>query len=256
MKVATILPTAYLEMIRDDDYHMCLAHLIGNDPVYTDFYKQIGKEDGKYLIMDNGVIEGDCRPIDEIVRKALSVQADEIILPDVFRDTEATLKSSYDALRYVRGNFPLRVMVVPQGNSLDEWLGCALAMIDWDIDCIGIPKVLVHLAGRDGRLEALKMLGNRLRGLDIHLLGCWTTPLEITTISRAVYDKHILPVRGVDSAIPYMYTKKGILLCDDDKPHITVDFQDTRVDYSLLERNVRLWKESPDIETFDIPKIF
>lgn len=254
MKAATIVPTAYLDMVREDDYHMCLAHLIGEDEEYTAFYKEMGSMAGKYLIMDNGVIEGNPRPIEEIVRKALMVGADEVVLPDVFRDMEATLNLSYEALRYVKLDFPqLKVMVVPQGNTIEEWMDCAMAMLDWDIDCIGIPKVLVHLGGRDGRLDVLERLGNRLRGLEIHLLGCWQTPLEILYIDRHVKSERILPVRGVDSAIAYVYSRGGALITDMDRPDsMAINFEDDKIDRDLLERNIHAWKEACELGTGEL----
>jgi len=257
MKAATILPTHYLPMVKDDNYHMCLAHLINRDDVYTEFYKDIGRQPGnKYLIMDNGVIEGDPRPIEEIIKKALYVRADEIILPDVFLDKDATLVKSYEALGYVHNNFPLKVMAVPQGKTLDEWLECAIVMLDWDIDCIGIPKVLTKIAGRDGRLEALKCLGNKLRGLDIHLLGCWNSPIEITLIERCVKNGEIRPVRGVDSVIAYVYAREGLLLSDADRPAGAIDFSAHDADESILTKNIQMWRDSCDFEDDGILKLF
>lgn len=249
MKAATIVPVEYLDLIRDEDYHMCLAHLIEKDAEYTKFYAEIGRAEGKYLIMDNGVIEGNPRPIEEIVRKAILVGADEIVLPDVFRDMNATLELSYEALQYVKMDFPnLKVMAVPQGNSLNEWLDCAMAMIDWDIDCIGVPKVLVHLGGRDGRLEVLERLGNRLRGLEIHLLGCWQTPLEVLLIDKYVKEGLIRPVRGVDSAIAYVYAREGESITDMDRPNsMAINFSDDQTDRDLLIRNIAAWKDACEL---------
>jgi hypothetical protein len=248
MKSATILPTHYLYMIKDEPYHMSLAHLIGKDTAYTEFYKSIGKDESKYLIMDNGVVEGNSRPIEEIVRKALMVNAKEIILPDVMMNQEATLELSYKALRYVKDNFNLKVMVVPQGKTMDEWLDCAIAMIDWDIDCIGVPKLLTKIAGRDGRLFALTFLGNKLRGLDVHLLGCWTTPLEATIIERASMNKTIRPVRGIDSIIAWKFANAGLNLTESDRPDNNhVDFSERWTDQGLLRTNIDLWKRSCEI---------
>lgn len=258
MKTATILPTHYLNMIKEEPYHMCLAHLIGVDKEYTEFYKEVGRYNDKYLIMDNGVIEGDRRPIQEIIKKALLVKANEIILPDAFMEMEETLELSYSALQIVRNDFPdLKVMAVPQGKTMDEWLDCAQAMIDWDIQCLGIPKVLTKIAGRDGRLNALTFLGNKLRGLDVHLLGCWTTPLEATLIEKAVQSGLIRPVRGIDSAIAWVYSKDGTLICDSDRPaHIHVDFKDRWTNQQILQKNIEMWKAACEIANDDVMKLF
>jgi hypothetical protein len=260
MQSATILPTHYLHLIKDEPYHMCLAHLIGKDPEYTHFYNQIGKNKQKYLIMDNGVIEGDQRPVHELVKKAIFIGADELILPDVFENSAATLDASYRALRYVQDAAPnLKLMAVPQGKNMDEWLECAIIMIDWDIHCLGIPKVLVKSEGPDARLHALTYLGNKTRGLDIHLLGCWQTPLEISLIERASLNKEISSIRGVDSAIAWVYSKAGIFLNESDRPQINhIDFLDIDTNEELLSHNIRLWKAacdfnitSPHLQNFD-----
>ena len=258
MKVATILPTKFLHLIKDDNYHMCLAHLIGEDEEYTKFYQQIGKSKGKYLIMDNGVMEGNQRPIEEIIRKANLVGADEIILPDSFCNMNETLDKSYKALQYVREDFPhLKVMVVPQGKNLEEWLECTEIMLSWDIDTLGIPKVLVKLAGRDGRLEALLELGHKVRGLDIHLLGCWQSPIEVLLIEKASKTRRIYPVRGVDSSIAYIFTKVGLTIDEDDKPHNNpIDFDDEDIDIDLLKKNIQMWKDACELKNDDIWKIW
>ena len=256
MKAATILPTHYLPLIEDTDYHMCLAHLIGKDEKYTEFYKQIGKDSSKYLIMDNGVVEGDQRPITEIVKKAIYVNANEIILPDVMLDKDATLEKSYDALQYIKDNFPLKIMAVPQGKTIDEWLDCAITMIDWDIDCLGIPKVLTKLGGRDARLEVLKMLGNKTRGLDIHLLGCWNSSIELTMIASAELNREVRPIRGVDSVLAYVYSREGLLISDADRPAGYVDFSAHDVEEDLLKRNIFLWQMSCEVEDNNITNLF
>jgi hypothetical protein len=247
MKVATILPGHYLFKIWSEDYHMCLAHLIEEDDRYTEFYRGQCKYKDKYVIMDNGVIEGDPRPIEEIVKKALNLGVNEIILPDAYQDMSKTLDQSYAALRYVKDNFPLKLMAVPQGKTIEEWLECAEIMLEWEIDCLGIPKMLTSLGGRDARMAVLRTLGKKLRGMEIHLLGCWQTPLEITLIESAVKNEIICPVRGVDSAIPFVFAKAGILLDSDDRPQDThITFKETLADVSssLLDRNIGIWHEA------------
>lgn len=253
MKVATILPVSLLNLTCMDDYHMCLAHLVQpSQSIYGDFYRKIGADKDKYLILDNGVIEGDKRPIEEIVKKALWLRADEIILPDVLFDADRTLDEGLKALHYVKDNFPLKVMAVPQGKTLQEWLECAMYMLAWDIDCLGIPKSLISIGGRDARLEVLKDLGKRTRGLDIHLLGCYKTPLEITMIASAESSGLIPKIRGVDSAIAYIYTKAGIQIDEDDRPDITFSFTEdvSAIDKALLYKNITMWQNSAYVEVF------
>jgi len=246
MEYATILPDAYLHLVENDNYHMALAHRIQPNHIndaYTNFFKRQGAREGSYVILDNGVIEGDPRSIDEIIAKARSIGADEIILPDKLMDCDATLEMSYEALLVAKSIAPeLKIMAVPQGEDLEEWLSCANIMLDWDINCIGIPKVLTKLGGRDGRLEALRAMGRRFRGLDIHLLGCWESPLELVLIQKYADKLHIQPVRGVDSVIAYVYAREGLSISQASRPSGAVDFAAHDASEELLVSNIAIWK--------------
>lgn len=252
MKLATILPTAHLEVIAGMPYHMALAHLVGVDEKYTKFYAR-ESENGAYVIMDNGVIEDAQQNIVNIIDKAKLIDAKEIILPDVYMKSQETIESSYDALCYVNEHEPaMNVMAVPQGETMEEWLDCAEEMLTWDVHCLGIPKVLTKIAGRDGRLEALMALKQRcpweLKNVEIHLLGCWESPLELTMIAKAEKQKIINTIRGCDSAIAYVYTKAGLVISEDARPEGKVDFNNTQLDMMLLAKNLNIWEQSIVLE--------
>jgi hypothetical protein len=258
MKVATILPQNYLGKIKYDNYHMCLAHLI--DTVgyeeYTNFYmseireESILRKEPAYLIMDNGLIEGNPRPFHEILNKAIYIGADEFILPDVYMDGPATSKAVMDAMRYLSHMDSPKTMAVPQGKNMEEWLACAKFLCDAPVDCIGIPKHLVSTCGRDGRLEAIYQLAQtgNLEGKEIHLLGCWKSPLEVLMIAKAEQCNQIPAIRGVDSAIAYVYARAGLRFSDDDRPDSNaIDFNHGTCDETMLTMNILAWQDSGDV---------
>lgn len=250
MKMATIVPTAYLELTQHGDYFMALAHLVGKDKDYTEFFKRQSAK-GAYVVLDNGVIEGDQQNIESICQKALMIGAQEIILPDIFLDGDATLESSMLALEYVKKNHPtLKTMVVPQGNSIEEWLGCASLMLEWEVDCIGIPKVLTKLGGRDARLLVIATLKEAMPKLlstvEIHLLGCWENPIECTMIAKAVEQGDIPEIRGCDSAIAYVYSRDKILITQGTRPsgEVKFDAKDISSECDILPINISIWEQS------------
>jgi hypothetical protein len=254
MKAATILPTRYLHIIKDRDYHMALAHLIGKDKEYTDFYTERAK-DG-FVMLDNGVIEtGTPMPIATLVRKAGEIGANEIILPDVFKKSDETLEAIYDAMDYVQGHAPwLNVMAVPQGDAWEEWCNCAQAIIaEFPVHTIGIPKVLTQIGGRDARLNAIRQFHENLTEVDIHLLGCWSNPLELTMIEMEARKNNWTNVRGCDSAIAYVYAREGILISAAPRPTGEIHFDAQDADMDRLLRNIYIWEEAcnprPDIFT-------
>ncbi|MNU84617.1 hypothetical protein D3C71_743410 [compost metagenome] len=263
MKVATIVPQQFLDMTRADEYHMCLAHLIGEpgyEP-YTHFFKQIGRLPYTHLIMDNGLIEGNPRPIHELVTKALLVDADEIVLPDVFKDRAQTYAAVVDALQQLtdpdKGQ-PLRgrtsFMAVAQGASLEEWIESAKELMQLPIRTLGVPKVLCSLPGLSttngwlNRLEVLKAIEPYRHGTQIHLLGCWDTPLEAKMISKAEAEGVISPIRGIDSALPYVFTRAGMKMSEGGRPDSSpIDFAMGGVDRKLLKYNIDMWRHECNI---------
>lgn len=250
LKMATILPQPYLHMTQEAEVHMALAHLVGAEGMeqYTNFYKDL-----RYglKILDNGVIENAQVDIETLVQKADMIGASEIILPDVYKDSKATFRRVEKDIHWLKEhNIEKRVMVVPQGASLDDWLKCALALLNnfgTEIDVIGIPKHLIVTANdRDARLKAIAQLADLCPTMDsyqIHLLGCWRTPLEVLTIAKASEQKIIPEVRSCDSAIAYVYARKGKKFSDDDRPDSDpIDFKNGIIkEELLLEYNVAAW---------------
>ncbi len=255
MKTATILPQKFLHLVKDDDYHMALAHLIGKEGFeqYTEFFKAVGEDPNKFLMLDTGLIEGDPRPTEELLEKAKMLGADEMALPDVFMDHQATLRQSYEAMEYVQNDYARHgnndksrypnLMAIPQGTCHEDWVACAKEMLTWPVQTIGIPKVLYKLEGMRGRLDALTAIQDALGDKEVHLLGCWETPLELKMIENATRAGHIKPVRGVDSAIAYAFAKEGLRITDAERPQDPINFGAQEVDMDVLKYNIKVWKE-------------
>ena len=198
MKVAHIVPTKFLWTTEDADYHMCLGHLIGEDFEYTTFYKRQAYV-GAYVIMDNGVYEtGEPLSIEEICRRANMIGASEIILPDYYKDGKKSLETTREAVEYAREHFKGKLMAVPQGENLEEWVHNAILTLALDIDVLGVPKWLSG-EGMRARLRALQILGHLTRGREVHLLGCAENPIESQLIATAGKAGDFPEVRGIDS---------------------------------------------------------
>lgn len=246
MLSATIVPQAFLHMVADHPYNMALGHLVQKEgfEAYTAFYREKGQDPNSFLMLDTGLIEGDARPTSELIEKARYMHADEMAVNDVFMDREGTLAASWKALNEIKASgLEIRTMGIPQGNCLEDWLLCAEEMIEWGFDTIGVPKVLVKLEGMNGRIDALRNLGNMMKSeQQIHLLGCWETPLELSRISAGVRDGVLVPVRGVDSAIAYAYAREGIRITDDERPQGEINFGAQTCDLDVLEYNIRVYK--------------
>lgn len=262
MEMATILPQAYLPLIKNQKYHMCLAHLIADDITveqsglltYTDFYKDQCLQLDKYVIMDNGVIEGSPVPINRLLDKANFLGIQEMILPDVFGDGPRTINAVVNALDYLDGKLgQFNLMAIPHGRTIDQWVACAKQLLEFSqITCLGVPKLLTMTCGRDARLHAIAELANSgAREVNYHLLGCNTSPLEVTIIAKAS-DNHQIPmVRGCDSVIAYKFAQHGLRFCDDDRPEsLPIDFADGTLAEDVkhfLPWNIQAWQDAGDV---------
>jgi len=262
VKMASIVPQNYLNMTEDADIHMALACFVGEEDYedYTKFFREKRKPDS-FLILDNGIIEGKPMPFEECVRRADIIHADEIILPDLYKDNNGTYNAIKEAITYYIQHDMLdhrfRLMAVPQGNSMDDWLDCAVRIIsDFGIyiSTIGIPKHLIDTCQeRDGRLIAISNLQDRVPHLgewELHLLGCWKTPLEVLMCNKASEQGIIPKIRSCDSAIPYVYARHSMRFSDDDRPDKDpIDFKKGQCSEMWLAYNIAAWNSIGDPNT-------
>src|ERR1035437_9290495 len=137
MRTALITPLADLDSFpHEDRIHLTLAHLIGPTNKYTTFYVK-KKIAGDYIIIDNSAHEfRKPMPPAMLLRRAIVVRADEVVMPDVPYKGPETVMLTDEALKmwtkYMRVELEeLRpqLMLVPQGSSLAEWRTCLFALI-------------------------------------------------------------------------------------------------------------------------------
>lgn len=230
-KIAHIVPVSHLYDTLDNQYHMCLAHLVECTEYREHFASLTAK--GKFVLMDNGAAEGCQLKPEELFDMYELIQPTEIVLPDTLFDPASTIQKSRQFLVMmenvgVYGKY--RTMAVPQGNTLDEWIACARIFIkDRRINSFGISKFLnVATGDRYVRFKACQALAGLIAeygrdDLEVHLLGCDEGPLVVKMCQEA------FPfVRGCDSAFAYLQAQKNKMMSlqDDSRPSGTIDFID------------------------------
>jgi hypothetical protein len=252
MKVATIVPTKFIEITDGDDYQMSLAHLIGADPFYTNHFK-LQSVGGAFIIMDNGAAENAQVPtVDDLYHKAMEIGASEIVLPDTLFDHEDTIRKAHEAIdRLMQLGWTGKLMAVPHGSTQEGWIAAATVLMQWQpVTTIGISKFLCKQWGPYAKAWALSMIthiGSVASHVDpkkaIHLLGCWGDPMEVAWLDNAF--QH-LNIRGVDSAIAYVYAQKGLKMnAGVPRPEDEVEFTDPNLELNmgLLMHNVGVWRQ-------------
>lgn len=200
MRVAIIAPIANLDLCMASNYHMALAHLVLQSKEYATFYRARSKA-GAFVLMDNGVVEGEPLPLVKVIEAAKRIDASEIVLPDTIRDCDRTWQQVDNA--YQTGAFQdfikdtyTSVMVVPHGERMAAWMACLQHLAEYPIDTIGLSKFEIHdaRAAIQGRAAMVPHVKRVIPEAKIHFLGISGSPIEISFPTSEV--------RGVDSCIP------------------------------------------------------
>lgn len=185
MYLINIYPLGNLENEYHQNMHMFLTHMVEKYPAYVSVAQSVPG----YKILDNSLIElGGSVSIQRVVNAARLIEADEIILPDVFQNGPETLKAVDKALEeldkiYPNGQYPFKLQAVAQGATIEEWYQCYTGLQrNPMVDVIGIPKILakMHPQGRPYFVNELCSLGTK----EHHLLGMWYSMSEIGEYTR------------------------------------------------------------------------
>lgn len=258
MRVATVVPIDTTHMTEGDDYFLCLAHLMRDHKDYADFYSKRKFHNHWKLplvIMDNGVVEtGEAMAPKDLFDLATEYAIDEVILPDYIRDAEWSMKAGMQTLSYFYGrdrnplpDLRFRTMAVPHGKSLEEWMYCAMNMLKWPVETIGISKFQPYehgdesgdsgLVGRERLVDQLnRLMYQQGQVKAVHLLG-YAEPLS-------TWDGY--HIRGIDSGIATICAHEGLSMGQGRPKKVTGDpftefpAGDRR---DLLIENIRIWRE-------------
>ena len=151
MKFCHIAPVPHLDLVKDQQTHLTLAHIAAENVEYCEFYKEIGKNPGTVNIMDNSGFEMFKAgmpnfPPEELVGLAKKVDADYIVIPDY--PDHPSMVGIDDARRYapIFEEEGFGTFFVPQsvkGDLEDLILSFAFAASNPLIDYIGISILAV-----------------------------------------------------------------------------------------------------------------
>ena len=235
MQIAFITGVNHLQFAGRTGYYLVLPHLVDKYRFYHRFFKNI---EG-YKILDNSIIEiGNACSLDYLLSMAKKVNADEIVLPDVFNkgvESFELSKKNLDAYLKRKEKKKLKIQIVCHGATFEEW---CFYWKEWsivkEIDCIALPKVLDTTFGR---AKALSFAAeNNPLQKDIHLLGVWNNWNEITSLDPELKKM----VRGFDTSLAYHFSCDNII-CGDiykNKPNYKIDLEnDLSIDPQIIEKN-------------------
>lgn len=254
-KIATILPLKHLGMIAGEKYFMALSHAC-DDPEYAEFYRTRVIA-GAHVILDNSAVElGQPEGFDSYLAKATAMQATEIILPDYFGDAHLTLNATGACLRQLKyrkenADYLPRIMAIPQGKDIPEWVWCAEQMLEHrEITTLGVSCRYTDMF-KGNRMQAVLILIHGVfqrLGLDhpaskrqvrIHLLGAYADPrMEVAPVL------HHRLVQGVDSSYPAVFASHNLTIVPGRaRPPRNIDFIKDHYNEVLLRKNIEIWRQ-------------
>jgi hypothetical protein len=225
VKTALIPPFPELERFGHGSIHLLLAHL--KDEGYLAHYRA-ERSAGAYTILDNGAHENQSgMHATRLLRRAVSLRASEIVIPDHLFDADDTVHRAKNALQALERDLidvellGPNFMLVPQGRTSEDWRTCLQSLV-WNYDryhrmypnvfkppVIGISKDYEYF---DGGIPKLLERNVMPMGLDVHLLG-WGR--DLWTLGEMA--RRWPQIRSTDSAKPFVYAIDRIAL-DPSKP--------------------------------------
>lgn len=235
MQIINIFPLSNMCMELTQPMHMYLTHMVEKYPQYV----AAAKAAEGYKILDNSLIElGDAVSIKRVLTAAKTIEANEIILPDVFQDRDGTLRwleaSLTEIDRIYKSEKPFKLMAVAQGKTYSEWDMCYEEIMSIkEIDVIGIPKVCAKMLP-GGRPEVMRRSACRLLDKDHHLLGVWYSAEELFR-----YD-HPEMIRSCDTVLASFMAKHNLNPLGVRPDGFTVDLEKDVIDPEKLQSYMSL----------------
>lgn len=203
-----------------NDYPYVLAHLVGVDKEYTDYYTEKCKN-SSYSILDNSAFElGKSVDYDVLLKAAEIIKPTHLVIPDSVNNCKETIQFTQDFLDYLDANFeskygvPYKLIAVLQGTNMEELWKCLNHIIRQKIkypfiDTVALP--FDTIPGTDYhniRVTVFRQMKDVLldNGLKVHLLGLQNYSEYYLYTER---EKETL-IRSVDSSAPIIYGWNGV----------------------------------------------
>lgn len=255
MKFAPIAPTTMTRGVaQTSDYLMALPTQ-AVEATYSYDLLRARERNGSFLMLDNGVSELK-RPmrLEELTPFIQQLEPSEVILPDHLGNRDTTLYDSIEAAKMLRSlGYENRLMGVPQGKTMEEYLDCiSVFQKNFEISTIGLSKYFPIHAGRQ-REDLLYMIEGRgllevRQDMQWHLLGLCENLSQLKAIAR-----RYTWLRGIDTCFPVLASMKGIEIALEPDHIVTspegfetaeatdYGFNETTV-WDLLGRNLTVFK--------------
>lgn len=232
MKIAHEAPLSIMHLVREyTDYDYALVHLFEDEEIgkpYFDFFVE-SLNQGRRVILDNSIFElGTAFEPLKFIDWVKKLMPTEYIIPDVFRDSKATLEKVDEWFSILEESNSMDILenckaiAVVQGNSFEDCVECWWKLLsDKRIYKIAIPfdfpwyqewggtanKELAFMEGRKRFMERLGQYNKPCTFKPFHLLGC-ALPQEFEYYSNTPWLKK--QIETIDTSNPVLHGWLGI----------------------------------------------
>jgi hypothetical protein len=254
-KISHEVPLCLLEdSPKFNHYDYALVHLLDQDKDYANYFLK-AKQQGRYIILDNSLHEiGESYHDSGLLYWINKLQPQEFLIPDVWQDTNASIRN---ARKWSQMQLPdgVEKVAVVQAENLTGASICYQTYKDLGYKKIAFSygadyyKQLVnhpnpHIAQALGRVHVISNLYERkiIQFTDrVHLLGT-ACPFEFSLYKDMPF------IETIDTSNPIMATLDGIRynhlgIHDKPKANMNDHFYTDKIDYELLDYNIETFKK-------------
>lgn len=237
-----------------NDYDYCLPTYYLKYDKYKQYYINARKK-GRFIILDNGLFEGDSFTDEQLFQMINEIQPDIFVVPDVWNDSKATLELALKWKEYIP-QLPsnTKLMVVLQGKTFKELNElhdvCAFkhqfTHFGFNHSSIAYDHTHPHsnplISKMMGRISSFRRIA--CKGMYYHFLGC-SLPQEMYLID----DKCKAHINSVDTSNPVVwgalgekYSEEGFLVKPKEKIEEFME-RDLSFEYKDIIFNINKFKE-------------
>ncbi len=259
MKISHEVPLDLLESSLDfNDYQYCLPHYYIKYPQYRSFFLNYRKKNNSFIILDNGLFEGEVFPEAKLIEIIAEIKPNIFIVPDAWNDYVTTVDNAKKWLFKYRPT-QTKLMMVLQGKTYSELSEALHLASRMGYDHFGInhssvayDKMYPHsnpiVSKMMGRIMVFNKLieedtHNQLKSSYVHFLGC-STPTELIYLNNKQH------ISSIDSSNPIImglinraYTKDPILYKPQDKIEVFMEKDLALEEKELILYNINQFKD-------------
>lgn len=261
MRISHETPLKLLQnSLKFNDYQYILPTFYNKYKEYKDFMLNYRKQKNSFIILDNGLFEGDNLTNAELLVLIYEIKPDIFIVPDEWNDKNKTLVNAKSWILNYKSKLPnnTQLMAVLQGKNYGELVECYQTLVDLDYKHISFnhsseayfdifptkSKLKAQSEGRKYLIDNLmkdKILNPKLYH---HLLGA-STWYEFALYMEEKYSF----IKSCDTSAPIINGALGVLFDDHEyekpkqKLEEFMEMEFTPLQLSDINYNISVFRE-------------